>query len=213
MEPSGSDSAFKEVIKSVHDRDKQNAEPLAVFKAEAWPLLPTLLRVATYLTHDEHRAEDLVQEAMMRAVRHIATFQPGTNMKAWLMTILRRTHIDLHRKNQRQVDTVSLDAGLSVAAEPSTANEPLSTWSRPDELLDRFDDEMIGSALRALPEPMRWVLLLVDVEQMSIDEAAEALDVPPGTVKSRASRARAQLRETLADAALQRGWVSAAKGS
>jgi len=178
------------------------------FRDEAWPLLPSLLRVARLLTHDEHAAEDLVQETMMRAYRHIETFQPGTHMKAWLMTILRRTHVDRHRQSSRRVEAGSLDAIAHEPAAPSAAPEPTGAWTNPDELLGRFDDGAIESALRGLPEPMRWVLLLVDVERMSVAEAAEALDVPAGTVKSRASRARSQLRDALLPVAEARGWVA-----
>ena len=181
----------------------------ARFKAEAWPLLPSLLRVAMILSRDEHRAEDLVQETMMRAYRHIGTFQAGTNMKAWLMTILRRVNIDLHRQDARRIDADSLGA---MVFEPSDTTADTGTddtaWNDPDELLDRFDDGAIEQALRGLPDAMRWVLLLVDVEQMSVAEVAEALDIAPGTVKSRASRARTRLRELLLPMARERGWVT-----
>lgn len=188
--------------------DDTRTDALARFKAEAWPLLPSLLRVAVILTHDHHQAEDLAQETMMRAYRHIQSFTPGTNMKAWLMTILRRVHIDTHRKQSRAVDAGSLD-GMSYdpAAPSGTKSQSDSHWSDPDELLNRFDDEEIENALHALPDPMRWVLLLVDVQQMSINDAAKSLDVPPGTIKSRASRARAQLRDLLLPVARQKGWV------
>lgn len=188
--------------------DDAREDALARFKAEAWPLLPSLLRVAMILTRNEHQAEDLAQETMMRAYRHIKTFQTGTNMKAWLMTILRRVHIDQYRKDARRIDAGSLDAMAHEPAAPApghSADE--SPWSAPDELLSRFDDVTIEDALRALPDPMRWVLLLVDVEQMSVAEAAEALDVAPGTIKSRASRARAGLRALLEPVARERGWV------
>jgi RNA polymerase sigma-70 factor (ECF subfamily) len=203
------------VNEPLRDTDSETEQPrnLATFKAEAWPLLPSLLRVALVLTRDRDRAEDLVQETMMRAYRHIASYRPGTNMKAWLMTILRRTHIDLHRRDARRVSTVAFDPSDLEAIAP--APEPAETdtaWSDPDELLARFDDESIEDALRELPDAMRWVLLLVDVEQMSIAEAAAALDVPEGTVKSRASRARTRLRELLHPVAQQRGWLTEPQG-
>jgi len=180
------------------------------FRDEAWPLLPSLLRVARLLCRDEHAAEDLVQETMMRAYRHIDTFKPGTNMKAWLMTILRRTNIDLYRRDQRRVDAGSFDAfGVEIAAPSATHDEQ---WTDPDELLGRFEDEAIENAMRSLAEPMRWTLLLVDVEQMSVAEAAVVLDTAEGTIKSRASRARAQLREALWPEAVRRGWITEVGG-
>ena len=153
------------------DSEPEQTATLATFKAEAWPLLPSLLRVALVLTRDLDQAEDLVQETMMRAFRHIASYRPGTNMKAWLMTILRRTHIDLHRRDARRVSTVAFDPSDLEAiapASPETTPTSAAAWSEPDDLLDRFDDESIEDALRVLPDPMRWVLLLVDVEQMSV---------------------------------------------
>lgn len=193
--------------------DEPRADALARFKDEAWPHMSSLLRIAVILTHDQHQAEDLVQETMMRAYRHIGTFKQGSNMKAWLMTILRRVHIDLYRKASRNVEAGSLDA---MAHEPEAPhgriNHDQAAWSNPGELLSRFDDEQIEGALRALPEAMRWVLLLVDVEQMSVNEAAEALEVAPGTIKSRASRARARLRELLLPLAQQKGWITSPAG-
>lgn len=191
--------------------ESSSNEASRAFRDEAWPLLPSLLRVARMLTHDEHSAEDLVQETMMRAFRHIGSFQPGTNMKAWLMTILRRTHVDLYRRASRSVEAGSLDALAFEPAGGQAASEEV-VWPEPEAILERFDDETIESALRELPEPMRWVLLLVDVEQLSIEEAAKTLEVAPGTVKSRASRARARLREHLQPLAIQRGWVRSEAG-
>jgi len=130
-------------------------------------------------------------------------------MKAWLMTILRRVHIDLYRKESRTIEAGSLDA---MAHEPEPPAPDMSiehaSWDNPDELLDRFGDEQIEGALRGLPEAMRWVLLMVDVEQMSVNEAAETLGVAPGTIKSRASRARAQLRSFLLPLAQEKGWAA-----
>lgn len=209
----GSAGRFRKVNEPLRDTDREpeQLQSLATFKAEAWPLLPSLLRVALVLTGDHDHAEDLVQETMMRAYRHIASYRPGTNMKAWLMTILRRTHIDLHRREARRVSTVAFepsDLESLVPASPETEPADQSAaWSNPDELLNRFDDELIEDALRQLPDAMRWVLLLVDVEQMSVADTAAALDVPEGTVKSRASRARTRLRELLHPLALDRGWL------
>lgn len=176
------------------------------FREQAWPWLASLLRVARLLTRSPHQAEDLVQETMLRAYRHFDRFQPGTNMRAWLMTILRRTHIDMHRREHRHTQVDSLDA---MGRDPDASPPPdEADWTQPEQLLEQFDDEAIESALRSLPQNMRWTLLLLDVEQLSVDETAEVLDVAPGTVKSRASRARALLREALLPEAKRRGWLS-----
>lgn len=178
------------------------------FQAEVMPLLPMLYRTALMLTHHEQAAEDLVQEAMLRAYRHIETFRPGTHMKAWLMTILRRAHIDGYRREKARVSPGSLEA--IEHDPPATPSVQPEAWDgkSPEVLLDQVDDDALDAALRALPETMRWVLLLVDVEQLSIDEAAAVLDVPAGTIKSRASRGRAALRDRLGPVARERGWVA-----
>ncbi len=217
VEPKPSGRAFL----SMKDRRDNPNNPtgrdqaLHRFKDEAYPLLPALLRVARILTGDTHRAEDLVQETMLRAVRHIETYQPGTHMKAWLMTILRRAHIDLLRKDSRQPDADSLDAlqhDPQATAPASPAHDTHPAWQRPDDLLERIDDPTLIQALRSLPDAMRWVLLLVDVEQLSVSDAAAALEVPPGTIKSRASRARALLRERLLPLAQEKGWLTTPVG-
>ena len=204
----------------MHDDNPPAGSPVAmpldgvVFQREAWPLLPSLLRVALLLTADPHRAEDLVQEAMMRAYRHIGSYRPGTNIKAWLMTILRRTHVDLYRRDRRSVAGVGFDPseleGMLPAVESQAElrhGEAEPSAVDPDGLLDRFDDQTIEDALRRLPEAMRWVLLLLDVEQLGVAGTAAALELPEGTVKSRASRARARLREDLKSLACRRGWL------
>lgn len=179
------------------------------FKDEAFPLLPALLRTARILTRHEQQAEDLVQETMLRAYKSADSYEPGTNMKAWLMTIMRRTHIDIHRKAARRLQPTSLDALPIEPADESAAESHDEAWSDPEQLLARFDDQDIEQALRDLPENMRWVLLLVDVNQSSIAEAAEVLGVAEGTIKSRASRARQKLRSLLMPVAQERGWLPA----
>ncbi len=172
------------------------------FRRIAWPQLAALLRTAGYLTRDPNSAEDLVQETMIRAMNHMATFREGTDIKAWLMTILRRTHIDLYRANRKHERTVSLDSAnlLQIELKHDQPEGDLDDrWDRPDDLMQRFEDQALILALKTLPEDMRWALLLVDVEQLELNEAAEVLEVPTGTIKSRVHRGRAMLRDRLYD--------------
>lgn len=155
------------------------------FKQAALPHLPELVRVATRVLHDRAAAEDVVQETYLQAWRSFATFQPGTNCRAWLYTIMFRV-ISRARKKAlaaRQVDLESAPAGALQVETP-----PVDTLAR-DHLL---------AAVDALPDVYRTVLLLADVEQLKYREIAEALDVPLGTVMSRLSRARDQLRTAVA---------------
>jgi len=182
------------------------------FERLAWPLLPVLLRAAQCMTHRDDQAEDLVQETMIKAMRAIDRFEEGSDMKAWLLTIQRRTFIDLYRsqKHQRAERSLSDDTVPEPADDAGhTAGEFDEQWDQPEQLLNRFDDEQIVEALRSLPDEIRWTLLLVDVEQLGQRQAAEVLDVPSGTIKSRAHRGRGMLRDKLYGLARQRGWVEA----
>jgi RNA polymerase sigma-70 factor, ECF subfamily len=168
------------------------------FKRIAWPYLPDLLRTARFLTRRQHTAEDLVQDAMLKALRFIDTFQEGTNAKAWLMTILRRTHIDNMRSGRYHPDELPIEEELHLAApEAPSPSELDERWANPEELLEQFDDATMIAAIKSLPHDLRWTLLLVDVEQIDHQQAARVLGVPVGTIKSRAHRARRLLRDRL----------------
>ena len=180
-----------------------------------WPLLPALLRTAHYLTRHEQEAEDLAQETAIKAMRHIDSFKDGTDAKAWLMTILRRTHIDAVRASARQPTTLSLNDGeraIDLPAPSHASNDDHLVVDNPQSLLERFDDEQMIEAIKGLTEDMRWALLLVDVEQLDQASAAEVLGVPVGTIKSRVHRGRQALRERLLNTAYARGWISEPRG-
>lgn len=185
------------------------------FQRAIWPLVPTVLRFAQFLTREEHEAEDLAQETLMRALRSIDSFEDGTDAKAWLFTIARRIHIDRARVKKNQ-PLASLDAAGAPepAAPPETAPAGIhdEAWSEPEDLLRRFEDREVVEALRQLPDEIRWTLLLVDVEGMDHADAARLLDVPTGTIKSRAHRGRGMLRDRLFARAQARGWVAGAGG-
>lgn len=190
------------------------------FKRLAWPLMPIVLRTAQCLTRRADRAEDLAQDTMVKAMRAIDSYQDGTDMKAWLLTILRRTHIDELRVTRNRPLALSMDAekvDFPELAAADNGNQDVGRfdeqWDEPEELMNRFDDEAVVEALRLLPEHIRWTLLLVDVEQMEQAEAAKVLGVAVGTIKSRTHRGRAMLRDRLYATAVQRGWVCAKEES
>jgi len=179
------------------------------FKRLAWPELAVVLRTAQVLTRREAEAEDLAQETMVKAMRAIDSYREGTDIRAWLLTILRRTHIDRLRARQARPAETPLDEGqiTSSAGQAEAAGEYDDRWAAPEQLMNRFEDEAVIEALRALPEEIRWTLLLVDVEGMEQAEAAAVLGVAVGTIKSRAHRGRAMLRDHLHRLAARRGWV------
>jgi RNA polymerase sigma-70 factor, ECF subfamily len=164
------------------------------------PHLASVLRTARFLVRDEAEAEDLAQETLVRALRCFHQFRPGTNVKSWLMAILRNLRIDRLRAAGVRGQSVSLDDLNHEPAQPQRQEvaDALATAGDPQSVLGQFSDQQIIEALQELPDEIRWTLLLVDVEGMDIKEAAESLDVPPGTIKSRCHRGRAMLRTRLA---------------
>lgn len=179
------------------DRDRATQQ----FYDFVWPQMPAVLRAARILTGREAEAEDLAQETMLKAFNGIAGFTPGTDAKAWLLTILRRARIDRIRANAHAAGAVSLEAAEFDPADrehPHADAHVFPGWhGTADELLDVFSDQHVIDGLQKLPEEIRLTLLLVDVEQLTMEEAAQILEVPVGTVKSRTHRGRAMLRTAL----------------
>jgi len=154
--------------------------------------IPLLHRYARALTRDRSLAEDLVQSCLARALDKQQLWQPGTDIKAWLATLLHNLHVTDVRRSVRA-------ASVSLA----TASQ-LGVPSRSEAHLELRDlDRAIGS----LPEEQRQALLLIGLEGMRYDEAAAILAVPTGTLRSRLSRARASLRGHLSrPATFRRGY-------
>src|SRR5262245_35922186 len=148
--------------------------------------IPELLRVASRLCRGADAGEDLVQETYLQAWRSFHRFESGTNCRAWLYKILLFTYSAQTRKRARQPFLVDLDA---VAETALLADAPTP---------DTLTAEAVKAAFDRLPENFRTVVVLVDVEGLTYREAAEALNVPVGTVMSRLSRARGLLRLELA---------------
>ena len=162
-----------------------------------WPERAIVFRVATILTGSETEAEDLAQETMLKAFRAIGSFAPGTDIKAWLLTILRRTRIDHVRARASSKGTLSFDA-LEIDLPGRAVEADADFYGKsPEEVLGAFSDRQVIEALKELPEDIRMTLLLVDVQGLKLEEAAEVLEVPVGTVKSRSHRGRGLLRAAL----------------
>jgi RNA polymerase sigma-70 factor, ECF subfamily len=165
-----------------------------------WPQMPNVLRTAIILCGgDQAEAEDIAQETMLKAYRAIHRFRPGTNAKAWLLAILRNTRIDRVRSDASSARNVSLEnLAYEPAARPRCEDlDRRVVAENPAAALEQFSDRLVIEALGKLPEEMRWTLLLVDVEGLGLNEAAESLHVPVGTIKSRAHRGRRMLYDAL----------------
>jgi RNA polymerase sigma-70 factor (ECF subfamily) len=174
-----------------------------------WPHRATVLRVARIQTGNADEAEDLAQETLLKAFKAIESFRAGTNMRAWLLTILRNTRTDQLRSAAGSADPVSLDElEIEPASPEPTTEDRTAAWQNPQELLASFSDAEVIDALGTVSEELRWTLLLVDVEGLDHSDAAVVLNVPVGTVKSRMHRGRAALRDALLPLARDRRLIA-----
>ena len=172
------------------------------FEEVALPHLPLLYRVAYRLTGKRADAEDLVQETLFKAFRAFHQFQEGTNCKAWLLTILRHTHLDHVRKTAKEPPTEPWDK-----VEPLVDGSQLSV-EQIEFALEKALPAEVEQALRTLPPQQRLSVILADLEEMSYEEIARVLDCPVGTVRSRLHHGRALLRQRLWEFAKARGYIT-----
>ena len=156
------------------------------FEAAALPHLNDLYRTAVHLVRDRTEAHDLVQEAYLQAWKAFHRFEPGTNCRAWLFKIL-INEVRHYRRRWFNSKTV---------AEPEQSFEETLAFEPP--VADDIQDEDVLAALDEIPREFREVVLLSDVQEFSYKEIAEMLGIPVGTVMSRLSRGRKQLRTRLA---------------
>ncbi len=160
------------------------------FEELAMPLFSQLYNFACWLAPDRAAAEDLVQETYLKACKGFASFQQGTNFRAWIYRILRNTFLTTQAGLKSMA---SLDSEDEAPIEPETADTPESI------LMVTRQQERIQAALEALPVHYREIVLLCDLEEMSYQEISQALGIPMGTVMSRLSRARKAMRTLLAE--------------
>lgn len=151
------------------------------------PLFERLYNFAHWLTHNREEAEDLVQETYAKALKGFASYQSGTNFRAWMYRILRNTFLTSR-------------AGLKSFEPLDETEEEIAASGEPTPeslLLQRLDQEVVRKAIDQLPVLYREALLLCEVEEMSYQEIATTLGIPIGTVMSRLSRARRALRDNV----------------
>lgn len=189
MPPSGSDPAFD---------------------AEALDALAAVHRFAFHLTRDAVDAEDLVQETYARAYGAREQYRTGTNCTAWLLTICRNSFLQRRARTEREpaVPDADLEALAASAVRRSAEAQGIDrdAFERPD-----FGDAL-ARALAELPEVFRAAVVLVDLEDFSYAEAAQVMQVPVGTLRSRLFRGRRLLQEALLSFAVDAGLVSAKEG-
>jgi RNA polymerase sigma-70 factor, ECF subfamily len=181
----------------------------AVFADLAMEYMPALYTAALRMTRNPADAEDLVQETYLKAYRAFATFELGTNLKAWLYRILTNTYINTYRAKKRRPEIADVEdvEDLYLYRRLTPGDGLPSGRSAEDEALDHFTDDEVKSAIEELPEAFRMAVLLADVEGFSYKEIAEILDVPIGTVMSRLHRGRRALQKALHEFGKARGLV------
>jgi RNA polymerase sigma-70 factor (ECF subfamily) len=167
------------------------------FKNAELPFRGQLYKTALRLTRSAEDAEDLLQETYLKAYRHYASFEPGTNLKAWLFKILKNTFINEYRRRKQlpaQVDFAELEETFESAV---LATDAGANRTPEDELMETSLDGEVRASLTALPHNYKVVVLLADIEGYAYKEIADILAIPVGTVMSRLYRGRRLLERAL----------------
>jgi RNA polymerase sigma-70 factor (ECF subfamily) len=178
------------------------------FEQAALPHMAALHRTARRLARQPEDAADLLQETFLRAFRTFGNFRPGSNARAWLFTILHSVFVNRYHRAQLEpeaVDPGDLDARFAAVVSPPH-----------DAVVEAMRNAMppeVDAALRTLPEAFREVVLLVDVEELTYEEAALAVGCPVGTLRSRLFRGRKALVVALADYARRQGFATGREGT
>lgn len=184
---------------------EKKKELKAEFEQVALPHISHLYRAAFYLAKHHAEAEDLVQETYLRAFGSFDKFEPGTNCKAWLLTILRNLFINRYHQKTRErevFDWEDIDQAYDLMLERAQSTEK----NNPERLFfSQLTDHEVQQALKKLPEQFRMAIVLVDIEDLTYDEAGKVMGCPVGTVRSRVSRGRQILQVALMSYAAERG--------
>lgn len=176
----------------------QAARQRQTFEALLRPHMDALFRTAMRLTGNRGRAEDIAQEACLKAYERFDSYRPDSNFRAWLMTILRHTFIDSVRRQGRSPFVATTDEQFEALA-GEQALQATHQKGPAGKYVQRAFIEQAQKALNDLPEDLRLVVCMALLEDMSYQDIATALDCPIGTVRSRLSRGRYRLQQMLAE--------------
>ena len=196
-EPRGTPPLFQALLDRLEAALKARGEALtAEVRVGLITALPNLRAYALSLTRDSTRADDLVQETMLKGWRRRESYQAGTNLTAWLTIIMRNTFYSAYRKRVRETEDPDGTLAAQLSTTPSQG--------------DRVDLQDVQTALEQLPEEQRKTLRLVVIDGLTYEEAAEIMGCPLGTVKSRINRSRQRLVELLGYSGSEIGsdWLS-----
>jgi RNA polymerase sigma-70 factor (ECF subfamily) len=182
------------------------------FTHDAMQHAPQLFSTAMRMTRNRSDAEDLVQETFIKAWRSFATYQQGTNLRAWLFRIMTNTYINKYNAQQRKPTETELDdvEELFLYKRLGAVDQSQLSQSAEDQMLSLFTDDEVKKSLEELPEQFRIPVLMSDVEGFSYKEIAEILEIPLGTVMSRLHRGRKAMQKMLYEYAKERGLINEA---
>jgi RNA polymerase sigma-70 factor (ECF subfamily) len=182
------------------------------FTHDAMQHAPQLFSTAMRMTRNRSDAEDLVQETFIKAWRSFATYQQGTNLRAWLFRIMTNTYINKYNAQQRKPTETELDdvEELFLYKRLGAVDQSQLSQSAEDQMLSLFTDDEVKKALEELPDQFRIPVLMSDVEGFSYKEIAEILEIPLGTVMSRLHRGRKAMQKMLYEYAKERGLINEA---
>jgi RNA polymerase sigma-70 factor (ECF subfamily) len=182
------------------------------FTHDAMQHAPQLFSTAMRMTRNRSDAEDLVQETFIKAWRSFATYQQGTNLRAWLFRIMTNTYINKYNAQQRKPTETELDdvEELFLYKRLGAVDQSQLSQSAEDQMLSLFTDDEVKKALEELPDQFRIPVLMSDVEGFSYKEIAEILEIPLGTVMSRLHRGRKSMQKMLYEYAKERGLINEA---
>jgi RNA polymerase sigma-70 factor, ECF subfamily len=176
------------ILKKHQEQDATQKQELASFEETMLPHMDAAHNLARWLLRNEQDAQDVVQEAYLRAFKSFAGFH-GSNGRAWLLTIVRNTSYTLLKKNRAVDLTTTFDEEIHASGHDSVS---------PATILERSENaDLVREAMNTLPVDFREILVLRHLEGLSYNEIADIAQIPPGTVMSRLARARGKLKECL----------------
>lgn len=194
------ESGDVETMESTEELRKRHLD----FEREALPHMDALYNFALRMTSDPDEADDLLQETYLKAYRFFDKFEQGTNCKAWLFRIMKNSFINIYRRTSKEpakVDYNDVEEFYhSIRAESTDPND------LEEKIFSNILDDDVSTALEALPEEFRTVVILCDIEGFTYEEIADFVECPIGTVRSRLHRGRKMLRSQLYDYATKRGF-------
>jgi RNA polymerase sigma-70 factor, ECF subfamily len=184
-----------------------------IFTSEVAPHLHGLFRTALRLTQEEQAAQDLLQDTLERAFSNFKRYEPGTNIRAWMLRIMSNVRFSGFRRSARRPHTSSLEDSEDFSLYRAVHVEGIAPLDVESAVLNRIGEESILKAIDRLPEDFRMVVVLADVEGFSYKEMASILEIPMGTVTSRLYRGRQQLQRSLWEYASDAGILTQARQS